>query len=244
MDWIFEHGRLLLPLAVGWVAVWLLFPKEQGRLRILGGLVGLAVLVLVQQLWLPPASATVLSVMFLVFAATAVTAGTLMITARDAVYSALWFGLVTLSVCGLFLVNAAPFLAAATVIVYGGAIVVTFLFVIMLAKQAGETPYDRHAHAPALASLTAFVLLGAILFTLQEWSEAGSRPGASRFMTIPADAQSLPLSVSRGDLGTLRGVGRSLFGDYLFAVEMAGTVLLIATIGAIALAPRRAQGTL
>ena len=48
----------------------------------------------------------------------------------------------------------------------------------------------------------------------------------------------------QNDLGTLQGVGRSLFGDYLFAVELAGTVLLIATIGTIALAPRRSQGTL
>jgi NADH-quinone oxidoreductase subunit J len=40
------------------------------------------------------------------------------------------------------------------------------------------------------------------------------------------------------------GLGRSLFGDYLFAVELAGTLLLVATIGAIAIAPRRRGGTL
>jgi NADH-quinone oxidoreductase subunit J len=40
------------------------------------------------------------------------------------------------------------------------------------------------------------------------------------------------------------GLGRSLFGDYLFAVELAGTLLLVATIGAIAIVPRRARGTL
>jgi NADH-quinone oxidoreductase subunit J len=45
------------------------------------------------------------------------------------------------------------------------------------------------------------------------------------------------------DLGSLRNVGRSLFADYLYAVELAGTVLMIATIGAIAIAPRRSQGT-
>ena len=44
--------------------------------------------------------------------------------------------------------------------------------------------------------------------------------------------------------GTMQGLGRSLFGDYLFAVEMAGTLLLVASIGAIAVAPRRAEGTL
>ena len=43
---------------------------------------------------------------------------------------------------------------------------------------------------------------------------------------------------------TMTGLGRSLFGDYLFAVELAGTILLVATIGAIAIAPRRSRGTL
>jgi NADH-quinone oxidoreductase subunit J len=44
--------------------------------------------------------------------------------------------------------------------------------------------------------------------------------------------------------GTMHGLGRALFGDYLFAVELAGTLLLIASVGAIAMAPRREQGTL
>jgi NADH-quinone oxidoreductase subunit J len=42
----------------------------------------------------------------------------------------------------------------------------------------------------------------------------------------------------------MQGLGRSLFGDYLFAVELAGTLLLVAAVGAIAIAPRRARGTL
>ena len=74
--------------------------------------------------------------MFYVFAAVAVLCAGLMITDRNPLYAALWFALTTLAVCGLFLINSAPFLAAATIIVYAGAIVVTFLFVIMLAQQA------------------------------------------------------------------------------------------------------------
>jgi NADH-quinone oxidoreductase subunit J len=42
----------------------------------------------------------------------------------------------------------------------------------------------------------------------------------------------------------MKGLGKSLFGDYLFAVELAGTLLLVASIGAIAIAPRREQGAL
>ena len=45
-------------------------------------------------------------------------------------------------------------------------------------------------------------------------------------------------------VGNLKGLGKSLFGDYLFAVELAGTLLLVASIGAIAIAPRREQGAI
>ena len=91
----------------------------------------------------------------------------LMITNRNPVYSALWFALVTLSICGLFLLQSAPFLAAATIIVYAGAIVVTFVFVIMLAQQSGATIYDQRSRQPLLATIAAFVLLGALLATIE-----------------------------------------------------------------------------
>jgi NADH-quinone oxidoreductase subunit J len=201
--------------------------------------------------------------LFYFFGGGAVISGVMMITDHRPVYAALWFAVVTLATCGLFLLNAAPFLAAATVIVYAGAIVVTFLFVIMLAQQAGATGYDRKAYQAELATMGGFLMLGAILFTLQEWGSASTRLAAAGsavpekqilFVRPPRNITANPLSkpvslkedqnADENDLGTLQGVGRSLFGDYLFAVELAGTVLLIATIGAIALAPRRSQGTL
>ena len=92
----------------------------------------------------------------------------LMITNRNPVYSALWFALATLSVCGLFLLQSAPFLAAATVIVYAGAIIVTFMFVIMLAQQSGRDGV-RSAVAAAVAgdAWRRSLLLGALLGTLR-----------------------------------------------------------------------------
>ena len=91
----------------------------------------------------------------------------LMITSRKPVYAALWFAMVTFSTCGLFLLQSAPFLAAATIIVYAGAIIVTFLFVMMLAQQAGATTYDQRAREPLLAAVAAFLLLGALIYVLQ-----------------------------------------------------------------------------
>lgn len=100
---------------------------------------------------------------FNIFATASVLAAALMITARDPVHSALWFAVVVLSTSGLFLLAGAGFLAAGTVIVYAGAIIVTFLFVIMLAQSDGRAVYDRLAYQPAQASITGYILIWALL---------------------------------------------------------------------------------
>jgi NADH-quinone oxidoreductase subunit J len=158
------------------------------------------------------------------------------------------------------------------VIVYAGAVIVTFLFVIMLAQQSGAAGYDQKAVQPRMATITAFVLLGAISWTLQtspiklekdstvvavlksEQSQA-SRNADEVGMSLRADyVPPPPIPEAAGNLlskadekhpvGNLKGLGRSLFSDYLFAVELAGTLLLVACIGAIAIAPRRETGAL
>ena len=219
-----------------------------------------------------PQSAFAEEVMFWLFGVGALLCGVLMITARNPVYGALWFALATLSTCGLFLLQQAPFLAAATVIVYAGAVIVTFLFVIMLAQQSGAAGYDQRSGQSWLATISAFVLLGSLSLTLlsekidivrpvvhevavaQAKENAGpATRGAGAAMTIDLEpTESIPVKpgnlLSKADdhhpVGNLKGLGRSLFGDYLFAVELAGTLLLIASIGAIAIAPRREQGAL
>lgn len=252
MNWSAENVNLLLPLALGWLAVWWLLPSEKSRGRILGGLMAVAALLVLQATLLPPAGDVVRDTMFYVFAGAVVFCAGLMITDKNPVYAALWFALTTLAVCGLFLLNSAPFLAAATIIVYAGAIVVTFLFVIMLAQQAGSATYDRQAFQPGIASLLSFVLLAALLFSLQEWGGIDGKSNDvarhGQFMTLPEGVQanvlSQPPASNPREIGSLRVLGRVLFTDYLYAVELAGTVLLVATIGAIAIAPRRSQGHL
>ncbi len=249
-----EQWRVIVPAALGGLAIWWLLPRDGKRNWILAGLVGLAALLLVMLTFRPVSDDIASDVLFYLFGGGAILSGVMMITDRNPVYAALWFALVTLATCGLFMLNSAPFLSAATIIVYAGAIVVTFVFVIMLAQQAGEASYDRKAYQPTLATVGAFLLLGSLLYTLDVWGSKGviadganGKPAGRTlaFVLPPKDVTANPLSQPRGDdLGTLRGVGRSLFGDYLYAVELAGTVLLIATIGAIALAPRRAQGHL
>src|SRR5262249_39678690 len=102
-------------------------------------------------------------ILFYAFAGIAITGGAMLISQKNPVHAALSFALVVLSTCGLFLLQAAPFLMAATIIVYAGAIVVTFLFVIMLAQQAGVADADQRSREPFLASLAGFVLIGSVL---------------------------------------------------------------------------------
>jgi NADH-quinone oxidoreductase subunit J len=193
-----------------------------------------------------PQSAFADEVMFWVFGVGALMCGVLMITARNPVYGALWFALTTLSTCGLFLLQQAPFLAAATVIVYAGAVIVTFLFVIMLAQQSGAAGYDQRSRQSLPATVSAFVLLGAICFVLQSPDAAGIETveAAPGITANGAAANALSKASDEHPVGSMKGLGRSLFGDYLFAVEIAGTLLLVASIGAVAVAPRREEGAL
>ena len=97
MEWTQENGLLLIPLGLGWLAIYLLMPTDKKRSRILGGVAGLAAILMMQMMLLPPAGDLVRNVLFFVFAASAVVSAALMITDRNPVYSALWFALVTLA---------------------------------------------------------------------------------------------------------------------------------------------------
>ncbi len=284
MDWIQAHPMTLVGLVLWAVGVlWLMPGKQAGstRPKIPGLLLTAAGVFAFCLSCGKPQSELANEVMFWVFAISALLCGVLMITAKNPVYAALWFALATLATCGLFLLQSAPFLAAATIIVYAGAVIVTFLFVIMLAQQSGAAGYDQKSGQSFMATISAFVLLGAVAMTLQQEkleigvpvvvakakgtagnpaansenmismvpAPSGQAPVESLAPSSEAKAPAKPgnlLSAADPDhaVGDLKGLGRSLFSDYLFAVELAGTLLLVASIGAIALAPRREQGAL
>lgn len=251
-----ELIQLIVPLVLGGGAIGWLMPSNRKKPRVVGAVLGLvAIFLLIGRMWGTSGNVET-DVMFDLFAGITLASAGMMITDKNPAYSALWFALVTLSVCGLFFVQSAPFLAAASVIVYAGAIIVTFMFVLMLASQSGSGGYDQRPQHPLLATVTAMLLLGCVLVALHAWgpdrlaaNKAVAAEGKTNSDTtevkVVAKAVSNPLSQPTSkELGTLHQLGRSLFGDYLFAVELAGTLLLVASIGAIAIAPRRSQGTL
>ncbi len=83
------------------------------------------------------------TVVFYLLAAATVLPAVCMISCASPMYSAIWFAMALLGTAGLFLFQGSQFLGVATVVVYAGAILVTFLFVLMLAQPGGEAPYDR-----------------------------------------------------------------------------------------------------
>jgi NADH:ubiquinone oxidoreductase subunit 6 (subunit J) len=128
------------------------------------------------------------------------------------VRAALSFALVVLSTCGLFLLQAAPFLMAATGIIYAGAIIVTFLFVIMLAQQAGLADADRRSREPFLSVVAGFVLLAGILCVLHR-NYGGGRLEA--LDTLDPYFQKAEKAVQAKSVDEIKGIlGESYFQDF------------------------------
>ena len=114
----------------------------------------------------PDARTSIGTVLFWLFAAGALGFGAVLVAQRNPARGAIAFAFVILSTCGLFLLLAAPFLMAATIIIYAGAIIVTFLFVLMLSQREGPSDENDRSREPLLGSLAGFAFAGLVLFTL------------------------------------------------------------------------------
>jgi NADH-quinone oxidoreductase subunit J len=155
-------------------------------------------------------------IFFLIFAAVAIGAAVAMLLAKNAVYSAIFlilnFG--TISLFYLFL--HAPFIAMVQITVYAGAIMVLFLFVIMLIGGE-ETPGEHDL--PWQRPLAIF--MGALLI------------GGMVFMLLARAEDALPGPVPDPEFGSPTQIGLILYSEYILPFQLTGILLLIAMIGAI-----------
>jgi NADH-quinone oxidoreductase subunit J len=161
-------------------------------------------------------------VVFFILALTAVGAGVGVIAQRNVVKSALFLLLNFCSLAGLYLLLNAQFVAVVQVIVYAGAVVVLFLFVVMLlgVDRAEERPDSRHYQ------WIAGILLGLVLLAGIVWAliPAQAEPGT---VWLPSD--------------NVREIGAALLTDFAIPFELASVLLLVAIIGAVVLAKRRLE---
>jgi NADH-quinone oxidoreductase subunit J len=173
--------------------------------------------------------------LFYGFAALAVGASLLVIGQRNPMYSVLLLIASFAALAGLYVLLDAPFAAVIQIIIYAGAILVLFLFVVMLLnagrKESPEglarptTPHGPRRAGAALAFLLALELAWAL------W-----RAGQP---AIPARVDREPAVV----VSSVRVIGRTLFTDYAFAFEVTSILILVAMIGAVVLAKRRVDRT-
>ena len=164
------------------LSFYMLLPRPRGQSLALGTFFGIAALGIVATLLYThfgqPASDQVASVLFWLFASIAVIFAVILVTQVNPARGAMAFAFVILSTCGLFLVLAAPFLMAATIIVYAGAIIVTFLFVLMLSQAEGPSNENDRSREPLLGALAGIAFAGLILFALLSPASALCRPPA------------------------------------------------------------------
>ena len=144
-----------------------------------------------------------------------------MVLSRNAVHSALWLVVTMLCLGFLYVVNSAPFLGAVQIIVYTGAIMMLFLFVLMLVGRDASDSLIETLRGQRVAA----VLLGAAFAALVA-------TGLARALgEVPA----VGLSSANAD-GNVPGIAALLFTRYVFAFEVTSALLITAAVGAMVLA--------
>lgn len=266
-----SHAPYALYVAsvLGALALLLMMPRNGYSPRKLGALLGTASL---GGLWLwlkrdldllPPTSPVGLMSYYYIFSALAIGSAVRVITHPKPVYSALWFVMVVLATSGLFIILNAEFMAFAMIIIYGGAILVTYVFVIMLAAQSGDaandtTPaeYDAVPREPVAATAVGFLLLAVLLTVFfdagygnlrQAPRHLGQRPTINA-ETLLTNRPITLLAAERGeapkfhDVSNTERVGIDLFSNHPLGLELAGVILVVSLVGAVVIARKQVEG--
>lgn len=164
---------------------------------------------------------------FFLFAGIMIAAATMVIFARNPVHNALFLVLAFVSASGLWILLDAEFLALILVIVYVGAVMTLFLFVIMMVKlDFASLQVGMRRYLP-LGLIVLTMIIGLMLLALNY-----DRLGLQSF-TIPTHAAV--------DYSNIRAIGHVLYTDYVFAFEIAAVLLLLAIVAAISLVLRGPQ---
>ena len=168
------------------------------------------------------------TILFWTFSGIAVLAAILCITRRKPVASALWLLVTLFCQAVLYVLLDAQFIAVLQVLVYAGAIMVLFLFVIMLLNLGRGGPTDLKG---PIGLFTAAALGGMLFVQLRVLADAA-----------PPDAVSLPegaVAALQREQGIIGAVANPLFSDYLIPFEITSLLLLAAIVGAVVLAKRK-----
>jgi NADH-quinone oxidoreductase subunit J len=159
-------------------------------------------------------------VVFFVLATLAVLGALSLIFQKHPIHSALSLIVVMVALAGLYLLMGAEFVAAVQIIVYGGAIMVLFIFVIMLLNAGME----EHTSVSKLAGLPGYLLAVALTGFVAA--------------TIARSTDAVQATSQNGTIASTKDISNMLFKDFVYPFELTSFLILVAVLGAIVLAQR------
>jgi NADH-quinone oxidoreductase subunit J len=165
------------------------------------------------------------AILFTLFSVSAVAFSLGMVFRKNAVHCALHLVGVLLSLSGMFVLLHAQFIAAIQILVYAGAIMVLFLFVVMLLNVRGEAPLLTPGAAKGFGFFFAFIAFVELLWIVV--SQGGT------------EGEPAPLRALPPNFGSPAEIGRILYTTWLFPFEVTSILLMIAVVGAVVLAKRK-----
>ena len=166
------------------------------------------------------------ALLFYVFAAVALAASLVVVGQRSPIHSVLALIASFGALAGLYVLLGAPFAAVTQIIIYAGAIMVLFLFVVMLLNAPGEDPLADGLAAGSSVTRYTGALLSAGLVIELVWA-------LTRFGDAAIGKRNVDSTV---DLSSVADIGRRLFTEYGFAFEVTSILILVAMLGAVVLA--------
>jgi NADH-quinone oxidoreductase subunit J len=170
---------------------------------------------------------TVQLIVFYVLAAVIVAAAVMVISARNPVHSVLFLILAFFNAAGLFVLIGAEFLALILIVVYVGAVAVLFLFVVMMLEINLIRMRQGVLQYLPVGALVGLILLAELVLVLGTWGAPAD------VVAVAGDPVPPPLVVTNTE-----ALGNVLYTEYVYMFQVAGLILLVAMIGAIALTLR------
>jgi NADH-quinone oxidoreductase subunit J len=163
-------------------------------------------------------------IMFWILSAIAIGSALMVVFSKNPVYSVLFLIVTFFAISGHYILLNAQFLAIVNIIVYAGAIMVLFLFVVMLMNLNQQTEPRRNLWMLLLGTLSGGVLLMVIVY-------------ASRDVVTKGTA----IDIGGGDIGLIKQLGNKLFTEYVIPFEISSVLFLSAMVGAVILAKKEEE---
>jgi NADH-quinone oxidoreductase subunit J len=164
-------------------------------------------------------------IMFWVLSALAISSALLVVFSKNPVYSVLFLIVTFFAISGHYILLNAQFLAIVNVIVYAGAIMVLFLFVVMLMNLNKQTEPQKNLWMLVAGVLSGGVLLLVVVYAAKDASSSIANKAVS-------------VDIGNGEIGLIQELGKKLFTDYVIPFEISSVLFLSAMIGAVILSKK------